>query len=89
MEESYEQVLRGKPGAQLSERDAYGRIVKDNGEIPSVPGESIVLWMDFDLQEKTAEALQRSLDRVGAKKGVVIAMDPRSGGIFSREYAEL
>ncbi|MCP6726713.1 MAG: penicillin-binding protein 2 [Patescibacteria group bacterium] len=83
VEQSFESVLRGKPGAQLFERDAYGKIVKDKGEIPSEPGESLVLWMDLGLQEKVTQALSDNLKRIGSKKGVVIAMDPRSGGILS------
>lgn len=83
VEQFYESVLRGEPGAQLSERDAYGRIVKDKDEIPSVPGESLVLWMDLGLQERVTQALSDNLRRIGSKKGVVIAMDPRTGGILS------
>ncbi|HEB13719.1 MAG TPA: hypothetical protein ENI13_01930, partial [candidate division CPR3 bacterium] len=83
LERSYESVLRGEPGAQLSERDAYGRIVKDKGKTPSSPGDSIVLWMDLGLQQRAAKALSDTLERIGSKKGVVIAMDPRSGGVLA------
>lgn len=83
IEKSYESMLRGEPGKKLTEKDAFGRIVKDKGEIPSSPGQSLTLWMDLELQKKVTEVLAQSLGNVGSRKGVVIAMDPKTGGILA------
>ena len=83
IEKSYETELRGIQGQILVEKDALGRVVKDKGEIPSEPGNSILLWLDFELQKKIEEALQKTLVKVGSKKGVGIAIDPNKGGILA------
>ena len=83
IEKSYETELRGIQGQILVEKDALGRVVKDKGEIPSEPGNSILLWLDFELQKKIEEALQKTLVKVGSKKGVGIAIDPNTGGILA------
>ncbi len=83
IEKSYETELKGVSGKRLLEKDARGRIVKEGGEIASEPGDSVVLWLDLDLQKKMKEALESTLDRIGAKKAVGIAIDPKSGGVLS------
>lgn len=83
IEKSYETELRGEAGKKLLEKDALGRIVKDGGEIASEPGNSVVLWLDIDLHKKLKEALENTLNRIGAKKAVAIALDPKSGGVLS------
>lgn len=83
IEKAYEAELRGMPGQRLMEKDALGRIVKEKGEIASVPGNSVVLWLDLELQQKVRESLEASLNRIGAKKAVGIALDPKTGGVLS------
>jgi len=83
IEKSYEVELRGFPGRKLFEKDALGRIVKESGEIASEPGNSLMLWLDLELQEKVKEALENTLNRIGAKKAVGIALDPKTGGVLA------
>lgn len=83
VEKSYEEVLRGEPGKRFVERDTWGNVIREKGQTPSRSGESLVLWLDLELQQKIQEALQKNLEKIGAKKGVAIAMDPRTGGILS------
>jgi penicillin-binding protein 2 len=83
IERTYEEKLRGVPGQILTEKDAFGNIVKDQGQIDSVPGQSISLWLDGALQQKIAQALQKGLDRLGTRKGAAVAIDPRNGGVLA------
>lgn len=83
IEKAYEADLRGIPGRKLIEKDALGRVVKDKGEMRSESGNSVVLWLDLELQQKMRESLEQTLQRIGAKKGVGIALDPQTGGVLS------
>lgn len=83
IEKTYEAFLRGDPGEVLMERDALGKVVKERGELPSEPGDSVVLWLDFELQKKIEEALERTLAQTGAVNAVGVALDPKTGGVLS------
>lgn len=83
IENFYEEVLRKNPGKLRIERDAQGNIISQ--EIVSLPesGESLVLWLDSDLQKKIKEELEKELQIVGAKRAVGVALDPKTGGVLS------
>ncbi len=83
IEKFYEESLRKNPGEARVERDALGHIL--SSEIVSFPesGESLVLWLDYDLQKKTKEVLENQLQLLGSKKAIAVAMDPKTGGIMS------
>ncbi len=53
-------------------------------EIMSLPesGNSLVLWVDSDLQKKIEQELVKTLERIGAKKAVGVALDPQTGGVL-------
>jgi penicillin-binding protein 2 len=80
LESEYEQVLRGKRGAEFSTVNVRGQVVGsfNNGksDIASVAGEDLLLTMDFRLQE-VAESLMTD------KRGSVVAVDPTDGGILA------
>jgi penicillin-binding protein 2 len=83
IEKSYDQVLRENPGKILMERDAKGRILSQKiVELPK-PGKSLVLWLDFDLQKKIREEMEKKIKEVGAKGGAAVAIDPKTGGILA------
>ncbi len=83
LEEFYEEELKENPGIIQTERDALGNPIKE--EIISFPrpGNSLVLWLDADLQRKLDEELRKSIERVGAKGGAAVALDPNTGGILA------
>jgi penicillin-binding protein 2 len=83
IEKSYDQVLRESPGKILIERDAKGRILSQKiVELPK-PGKSLVLWLDFDLQKKIKEEMEKKIKEVGAKGGAAVAIDPKTGGVLA------
>ncbi|KPJ54624.1 hypothetical protein AMJ47_03965 [Parcubacteria bacterium DG_72] len=83
LEKSYEDILRTNPGKIQIEKDVYGNIISK--EIMSLPesGNSLVLWIDSDLQKKIEQELIKTLERIGAKKAVGVALNPQNGGVLA------
>jgi penicillin-binding protein 2 len=61
VEAQYETVLRGVPGRREVEVNAAGREIQTLASEPAQPGSSLVLSLDMELQEKTAEFLQQAM----------------------------
>jgi len=84
IEATFEDWLRGIPGERYQEEDVLGRVVRILGdERPPVPGNNVYLTVDLALQQVAQDALWRGMNRVGSRRGVVIAMDPRTGEILA------
>ncbi len=79
LEKSYETVLRKDPGKLRVERDANGNVMAQ--EMTALPesGDSIRLWLDYDLQKKLRDSMKNQLESLGLKKGAAIALDPKTG----------
>ena len=81
VEQFYERLLHGEVGYQHVEIDVRGRVQersKEN-ELPAMPatgGQSLTLHLDSRLQTTAHAAL-------GERRGAVVALDPRSGGILA------
>jgi len=83
LEKSYEKILRKNPGKLKIERDAQGNIIsKETIQLPE-SGKSLVLWLDSELQKKIQEELEKEIKIVGAKGGVAVALDPKTGGVLA------
>jgi penicillin-binding protein 2 len=82
LEKYYETYLRGKPG-QSKPKDSSENSLESEILLESEPGNNLVLNIDADLQTKIYNALEKSIKNVGAKKGAVVAMDPRTGAILA------
>ena len=80
IEKAYEDVLRGKAGAQYKLVDVHNRIKGsfEAGRYDTLPqpGEDVYCSIDIDLQQY-GEAL------MGGKRGSVVAIEPSSGEILS------
>jgi len=83
LESFYDEYLKEKPGELHSERDAQGNLISE--EILSLPepGGSLVLWLNLQLQEKVQKELLKGIAEVGSKKGVVVVLDAKTGGVLS------
>lgn len=80
----YEDYLKGKKGRKLIEVDASGREIRTVGdEDPPIPGYSLYLTIDWDLQAIVKEALEEGMKRARSPVGVAIVMDPRNGQILA------
>lgn len=83
LEKSYESVLRGAKGKTVVWRDVFSKEILRQEVSQPRPGNSLVLWLDADLQEKATQALEESLLRVNARAGSVVIMDPQTGGVLA------
>ncbi|MFS0848670.1 penicillin-binding protein 2 [Novosphingobium panipatense] len=76
LEKFFEKDLRGKPGARRVEVTASGRIVRDLDTREDVPGKTIKLTIDADIQDYAAR-------RIGPESAAVVVMDCRTGDLLA------
>jgi penicillin-binding protein 2 len=76
VERFYEQSLHGEVGYQKVEMDAHGRVRQVLDINPPVAGQNITVQLDARLQIAAAAAL-------GERRGAIVALDPRSGGVLA------
>src|ERR1051325_1298073 len=76
LERRWEELLRGQSGGQQVEVDALGRRVRVLHEVPDIPGYSVRLTLDRELQSTAYEALK-------GKEGTIVALDVHSGAILA------
>lgn len=81
VEQTYENVLRGKKGVEVFLRDAHGRIQGklDDGahDIQSKAGQNLTLSIDIDLQMYGERLMEN-------KVGSIVAIDPKTGEILAQ-----
>ena len=86
--------VEGKLNARLEGEDGLLQAVTDvsnvpltigdkNTREPARHGDDIVLTIDRNVQSYTEGALQRGLERTGAKKASAIVMDPYTGAVMA------
>jgi len=76
LEKRLEPYLRGVDGGQQVEVDAVGRKLRVLREVDEVPGDTVTLTIDRDLQEIAWQAM-------GDHDGSVVALDPNTGEILA------
>jgi len=76
LEKSWESDLRGIDGGQQVEVDAFGRELRVLDETEAIPGRTLVLSIDLDLQQAAEQAL-------GDQTGSIVALDPRTGDVLA------
>ncbi|MCU1265370.1 MAG: peptidoglycan synthetase FtsI [Acidobacteria bacterium] len=82
IEQFYNQKISGEPGKLFFERDSRGKAYQSY-EIPSQPGQSVVLTIDQMIQYRAEQALAAAVARSNAKSGTAIVLDPRTGEILA------
>ena len=75
IEQQFDKVLRGQPGARRMEVTASGRIVRDLETREDVQGKSIKLTIDGPLQDYAAR-------RIGLESGSVVVIDCLTGDLL-------
>ncbi|MBV9277655.1 MAG: hypothetical protein JOZ97_05400, partial [Candidatus Eremiobacteraeota bacterium] len=86
LEAQYDRDLRGTPGGEQIEVDASGQVFKHLARRPYVPGDSLVLSIDWRLQTIVEHALANGLRSWGGGRrlgGAVVVEDPWNGGILA------
>ncbi|MCW8805007.1 MAG: transpeptidase family protein, partial [Ignavibacteriaceae bacterium] len=82
---SFDDVLRGKDGYRMVERNAMGEIISisETQTRPSVPGDDIYLTIDKRYQTIVEDELRNSLKQNGGESATCIIMDPQTGEILA------
>lgn len=76
LEKRFEETLQGKPGAKRVEVTARGKIVRELETRSDVPGKSMQLTLNAELQRYAAR-------RLGEESGSVVVLDGQTGEILT------
>jgi penicillin-binding protein 2 len=76
IERTYEELLHGRAGYEIVEKNNRGQVMRRLDRTDPVAGKNITLHMDAELQIAAEEAL-------GDFRGAVVAIDPNTGGILA------
>lgn len=83
IEVEYENVLKGKDGAEIIEVDAQGKKLRTLRTIDPIPGNNIYLSIDSDLQKKAYQALKQAALKAHSCCGAEISENPSTGEVLS------
>lgn len=76
LEKNFDDALRGRPGARRAEVTARGKLVRELETQSDVPGGTMQLTIDADLQDFAAR-------RMGLESGAMVVIDTLTGGIIA------
>jgi penicillin-binding protein 2 len=76
IEKQYESALRGKDGSRLVEVDNVGRVIDVLSETPAVPGQNVILTLDYRLQLYIDNILQ-------GRQGSVVVLDGKDNSVLA------
>ena len=81
----YDEVLRGIPGKQATERDASQRNIPggDTEFIPAQPGHDVVLTIDTVIQYLAETKIKQAVIESKSVRGLALVMDPKTGEILA------
>jgi cell division protein FtsI (penicillin-binding protein 3) len=84
LEATFDGVLAGKSGRETMEVDPAGRQIPsgEHSGTPPVPGSSLQLTLDRDIQWQAQQALVAQVQATGSRSGSVIVMDPHTGEVL-------
>jgi penicillin-binding protein 2 len=88
LEQAYDSSLRGTPGGEQIEVNAQGQLVRRLGPVAPIPGDGLILSVDWRLQQLAEAALRDQLLATGKLRGrrlggAVVVLDPSDGGILA------
>jgi cell division protein FtsI (penicillin-binding protein 3) len=89
LEYAYDDVLAGRAGELLVERDGAGRAIP-LGEYqvsPAEPGGDLVITIDREIQFEVEQVLGRTVERFGAEAGSVVVLDVETGEVLAMANA--
>ena len=97
IEAAAEDSLRGTAGTRTLVKNSKGTIIDDSITTQPVPGDSVVLTLDLELQQKVQEALNTTIQNLKAngngtstalngtdvRSGAVVMLDAKNGGVLA------
>jgi len=78
VERVYDTLLAGEPGSEDWEVDKAGRPIRPEGSTPAVPGDTLKLTLDANLQRAAEAGLADAKNN-----GAVAVIDPRDGSVLA------
>ena len=63
-EATYEEFLKGEDGTIRLEMDSNGRLTGKEETVESKMGDSVVLTIDYNLQQKAEEVLEKYIKKI-------------------------
>jgi len=87
-EYAYDSVLSGANGWADIRRDGLRNVykVREQALVKPIPGQSVVLTLDWQLQEMVEEELQAAVAKYGAQLGMAVFIDCNSGDILAMAH---
>ncbi|MEK7460966.1 MAG: penicillin-binding protein 2 [Patescibacteria group bacterium] len=83
LEVVYEDMLQGIPGKEHIEVDAKGRVERILAAELAIPGDSLVLTLDADLQRSLVTHLQEVAGEQQSTQAAAVAIDPKTGAVLA------
>ncbi len=85
LELSLDKDLKGVPGVLDAERDTSGDVIAIGRtvEVPPKNGSDVILTIDRNIQRMAEQELAAGIKKYKAKGGLIIVMDPKTGGILA------
>lgn len=83
VEQQWEKILAGVQGELRSERDAGGTLVAigEHQLTSAVDGSNLLLTIDKSIQFRACTALQRAVEKHGARSGSLVILEPATGAV--------
>ena len=83
LERIYDKELRGTNGGRQVEVDVTGKPVQVMGQKDAIPGNDLVLTIDWKLQTATEKAVDDQLRLIGCQAAAAVVMNPQTGEILA------
>lgn len=85
IELEFDEQLKGTPGVAVVSRTGSGAPIPGAMVVaePAVPGQSIRLTLDYDLQQIATEALELALEETDAGGGDILLLDVKTGSVLA------
>ncbi|AZI59416.1 penicillin-binding protein 2 [Nakamurella antarctica] len=89
IEVMYDSVLSGTDGSRVADVDARGGVIPgtNRDEVPAKNGTDINTTMDADFQYQVQQYVTDYVAATGAKKGMAVVMDVKTGQVYSLAYS--
>ncbi len=83
IEQSHEDILRGKLGKKKIEVDALGAEKIIISKVEPIDGQNISLTLDLNVQHYLERLIQEALEKFHLKRAAAVVLDPNTGAIIA------
>lgn len=85
IERTFNDILIGTPGTETFERSRYGTVIPagQRSQTPAIPGSSVRLTIDRDIQFYAEQALDQAVAATGSSAGSVVVLDTETNQVLA------